>query len=118
MDMKPILTFNKPKTDGIRGKLQGGGGAPITPGVGAQAARIIPKVERLEKHFAEHIQLSYSPEGMQPERVLVLEVAGDVQNLADALAKVQGFELLAQHIVDRDFKDDNSSFGVQKQQKL
>ncbi|MBW0279494.1 MULTISPECIES: S8 family peptidase [Shewanella] len=116
MDMKPILTFNKPKTDGIRGKLQGRGGAPITPGVGAQAARIIPKVERLEKHFAEHIQLSYSPEGMQPERVLVLEVAGDVQNLADALAKVQGFELLAQHIVDRDFKDDN--FYIEKNGKI
>lgn len=115
MDMKPILTFNQPKRDGKRGRLQGGGEAPKTPGVSAQAARIFPKVENLEKRFAEYIQLSNSPEGMQPEKVLVLEVAGDVQNLADALAKVQGFELLAQHIVDKNFQDD--SFYIEKNGK-
>lgn len=107
MEIKPILTFNKPKRDGKRGKLQGGGAAPRTPGLHEQAARIIPKIENLEKRFAENILLADTPEGMQPEKVLVLEIAGDVQNLAEVLSKVHGFEVLSQSIVDREFRDEN-----------
>ena len=116
MDIKPILTFNKPKRDGKRGKLQGGGEAPRTPSIQEQAVRIIPKVDSLEKRFAENILLADTPEGMQPEKVLVLEIAGDVQNLAEALSKVRGFEILSQSIVDREFRDENF-FYVKKGEK-
>lgn len=106
MDMKPILTFNRPNVDGQRGPLPRGSSKVHTPGPQEQANRIFPKVELLERKFAESIQLSSAPDGMQPEKVLVLEIAGDVQNLVDSLARVQGFEVLSQSIVDRDFQDE------------
>ena len=106
MDMNPILTFNKPNTEGERGRLSRGGSKVHTPGPQEQANRIFPKVEQLERKFAESIQLSSAPDGMQPEKVLVLEIAGDVQNLIDSLARVKGFEVLSQSIVDRDFQDE------------
>lgn len=117
MEIKPILTFNKPKRDGKRGKLQGGGEAPRTPGIHEQAVRIIPKVESLEKRFAENILLADSPEGMQPEKVLVIEIAGDVQNLAEALSKVHGFEVLSQSIVDREYRDENFFYEKKGEKK-
>jgi len=106
MDMKPILTFNTPKKGGKRGKLPSGGGKPHTPGLNAQASRIFPKVEQLEAQFSEHIQLSTSPEGLQPEKVLVLEVAGEVQDLAKSLAKVPDFDVLAQNLIESNFQDE------------
>lgn len=106
MDMKPILTFNNPNKDGKRGKLPRGGSKPRTPSLNEQASRILPKVQQLEKQFAEHMQLSISPEGMLPEKVLVLEVAGDVQNLAKSLSKVEGFNILSQNLIDSSFQND------------
>lgn len=114
--MKPILTFNSPSKNGKRGKLPSGGGKPHTPSLNEQASRILPKVKQLEKQFAEHMQLSTSPEGMQPEKVLVLEVAGDVQNLAKSLSKVDGFHILSQDLIDSSFQDD--SFYEEKNGKI
>jgi hypothetical protein len=54
MDRKPILTFNAPKTDGKRANLPGGGEKVMTPGMRAQASRLFPKIDSLEKQFAEH----------------------------------------------------------------
>ena len=105
MDMKPILTFNEPVKDGKRGKLGGGGGKPHTPGTKEQAKRIMPKVEQLERNLAEHVQLSGVPDGLLPEKVLVLEIAGDVQNLVKSLSKVPGLEMLSQSILDTHFQD-------------
>lgn len=106
MEKKPLLTFNKPSTDGKRGKLQGGGGKVNTPGPQEQAVRIFPKVEQLEQKFAESINLSDVPNGMLPEKVLVLEIAGDIQNLVDSLGRVEGFEMLSQSILEREFQDE------------
>lgn len=103
MDKKPLLTFNAPNTERKRDRLPPGRSNLQTPGLQKQAARIFPKVEALELKFAETIQLSNSPSGMQPEKVLVLEIAGEVQNLIDSLAKTPGFEFLSQSLLEREF---------------
>lgn len=116
MELNPLLTFNTPKTNGDRAPLQGGGGAPNTPDIGKQSKKIFPKLEQLQHKFAEHIQLSDSPMGMQPEKVLVLEIAGEIQDLASALNKIPGFELLSQALVDKNFKDDD--FYIRDKDKI
>ncbi|MCL2893747.1 S8 family peptidase [Brenneria tiliae] len=100
MDLNPLLVFNEPEKDGKRGKLPGGGETVLGPGRRAQAERIFPKIEELERKFAEHIQLTPTPEGLLPEKVLVLEIAGDVQDLARALAQVRGFEFLSNYLLE------------------
>ncbi|EAQ65266.1 hypothetical protein MED121_18535 [Marinomonas sp. MED121] len=107
MERKPILTFRKPNTDRKRDKLSPPRVQKCAPSEDKQKARIFSKIETLEIKFAENIKLSDSPEGMLPEKVLVLEVAGDIQNLALALAKVEGFEFIASELLDSSYQDEN-----------
>lgn len=88
--------------------MQGGvgGGELHIPG-GAQAARIFPKLDAIEQTFAEHIQLADSPDGMVPEKVLVLEVAGDPGELSNRLSRIEGLEFMTS-VVDRvKYSDDD-----------
>jgi hypothetical protein len=107
MDRKPILTFNAPKTDGKRANLPGGGEKVMTPGMRAQASRLFPKIDSLEKQFAEYVHLSHFPAGMQPEKVLVLETASAISDLARAFSLVPGFELMGQELLSSDYQDDD-----------
>jgi hypothetical protein len=59
-----------------------------------------PKIDALRQKFAEHIRLSETADGLTPEKVLVLEIAGDPQNLAKRLSKVEGFEFMTSVILD------------------
>ncbi|CAM3046019.1 S8 family peptidase [Shewanella loihica] len=107
MERKPILTFYEPKKDLQRNKLPNPVGSELHgPGIAAQANKIFPKIEELTKKFSENIHLSDTPDGMLPEKVLVLEIAGNIQNLANALSKVPGFEVLSEYIIDSDFQDE------------
>jgi hypothetical protein len=77
-----------------------------------------PKIDALRQKFAEHIRLSETADGLTPEKVLVLEIAGDPQNLAKRLSKVEGFEFMTSVILDRKYQDDEfyatDSHGVRK----
>lgn len=118
MALKPILLFNKPDVGGVKGKLRGGSPPIIHPGFDNQSDFFFPKINVLRQKFAEHIRLSESADGLTPEKVLVLEIAGDPQNLAKRLSKVEGFEFMTSVILERKYQDDQfyatDSHGARK----
>lgn len=117
MDVKPLLTFNKPRKNKKRDDLNGSGGKIQTPGISYQANKLFPKLDSLSHEFSQYIELSNTPESMQPEKVLVIELAGDVQSFARALSKVAGFELLAHNLVAERFEDEHFYDLNKKKQK-
>ncbi len=106
MAHNPLLVFTPPKPEKKRDGLTPNRASVVPQNIDVQAGRIFPKVELLERKFAEYIELAESPDGFLPEKVLVLEVAGEIQNLANALAKVPGFEYLSSTLLDKDFQTD------------
>lgn len=98
MERHPLLVFKAPETELPKGKLPRGGAVTTGPGRDVQITRIFSRLSSVSSQFAEHIRLTESPEGLVPEKVLVLEVAGDVSNLAKALANVEGFQFLANYV--------------------
>lgn len=92
----PLLSFPAP-TQADRNKLGGGGSPPHFPGVGRQRARIAPQLAVLQQAFqAKSLKLQHAAPMESPELILVLEVAGTVQNFAKAVGKVPGLEWLVE----------------------
>ncbi|MEJ2044679.1 MAG: S8 family peptidase [Reinekea sp.] len=106
MDRKPLLTFPPQKTNetGID-SLPGGGDRLITPSLPEQYTKFSPRLNSLERQFAEHIRLTDCIEGLTPEKILVLEISGSIQNFTAALNKIQGFEGV-QHLFSEEQADD------------
>ena len=105
MDLRPHLTFLPPVAVSELDRLDGRSSPIHTPSTGQQFRRFEPKIEQLKTQFAEHIDLCESVEGLSPEKILVLELAGSVQNFANALCKVEGFEYMA-HWFTEDLADE------------
>lgn len=93
--MKPILSFPratlgkklKQKTV-IPPKLQ-------TPARGGQYQRLFPIFKKITESFStSQAQVSASHEGMQVERMLVIETAGAIANFYKAASKVPGLDLI------------------------
>jgi len=106
MEVMPLLTFNKPKKGGNRDKLPSGASKIHTPSLSMQGSLILPKLDSLENSFSEFIQISESPDGLQPEKVLVMEIAGQIQDLSKSLKRVPGLELLAQNLMDKEYQSE------------
>ncbi|MDM3315974.1 S8 family peptidase [Citrobacter sp. Cb220] len=104
MAMNPLLVFTPPKPVTKRDSLPPNGSSVRFPDLDDQSGRVFPKVELLERKFAEYIELSDTADGFLPEKVLVLEVAGEIHNLASALARVPGFEYLSSALLEKDFE--------------
>ena len=85
MVLRPHLSFPPSQSAAKIDRLPGGGGGLVAPSPSSQLSRFTPKIREMQTQFAEHIALCESVEGMSPEKILVLEVAGSIQNFADAL---------------------------------
>ncbi|MGK8754691.1 S8 family peptidase [Enterobacter cloacae] len=107
MAKNPLLIFTAPKTVSERDVLPPFVSSIQSPPFDIQAARVIPKVEILERKFAEYIELADTADGFLPEKVLVLEVAGEIQGLANALARVKGFEYLSSTLLEKSFDSED-----------
>ena len=100
MVLRPHLSFPPSQSAAKIDRLPGGGGGLVAPSPSSQLSRFTPKIREMQTQFAEHIALCESVEGMSPEKILVLEVAGSIQNFADALQNVEGFEYLSRRLTD------------------
>ena len=90
----PLLFFSVP-TEAGRNSLGGGNGSVHIPGIGRQRARIAPQLAVLQQAFeAKRLRLQQAAPMENPELILVLEVAGTVQNFANAVSKVPGLDWL------------------------
>ena len=117
MAKNPLLTFRPPEIDRPRDNLRGGGGRIITPSRGLQAQKVLPKVEALQRQLSEYAQLSTTMSGFQPEKVLVLEIAGNVQDIVKAISKVSGLEFVGEDLLDDKFISDEFYQEKNKQKK-
>ena len=64
-----------------------------------QRDRFSPVFDRLQAVLSrpgQHIELQEDPTALAPERVIVFEIGGTVQNFLKALTKVNGFEFMAE----------------------
>lgn len=107
MAKNPLLIFTAPKAVNKRDDLPPFVSSIQSPPFDIQADRVISKVEKLERKFAEYIELAETAEGFLPEKVLVLEVAGEIQGLANALARVKGFEYLSSTLLEKSFDSED-----------
>jgi subtilase family protein len=84
-----------------RDKLQG-------PGTGRQAQRIGPQLQRITAALdAQQLRLRATPDALEPETILVLEIAGEVSTFAKAMLKVPGLEFLGEQALAQLDPDDD-----------
>lgn len=107
MQLKPLLVFHPPQQTDQSGKA-GKRIIPkvVGPGREEQAERILSAIQQLDKQFTGYAQLVSSPDGLLPEKTLVLEIAGSVDNLAKALSKVPGFQFISCELSDEQMEDE------------
>jgi subtilase family protein len=84
---------------------------PTGPGAAEQEQRLGPVFSRLRESLeTERLSLTDEPAATAPEYVLVLEVAGEMDEFVAAVAKVEGLEYLAEELGDK--LDDTSMFAA------
>ncbi|MCR1315627.1 hypothetical protein NR352_00920 [Enterobacter soli] len=105
MDLNPLLVFNAPAPYGVSDRLRGGGGETYFPP--RQGARIFPRLDAVEQKFAEFIHLADAPDGFVPEKILVLEIAGDPGELANRLSRIEGLEFMTSTLMEAKYTSED-----------
>lgn len=83
-----------------RGKIRG-------PGAIQQAQRLSPSFRRLTEAFdAQRLQVIDDPAALEPEQILVLEIAGELDEFVRALKRIPGLEFLADEVTEKIDPDD------------
>ena len=103
----PLLPIPSPETD-LRPPGPRGGSKPLVPGRARQGERLQPVFRRLRAVFDEGrdpLTLVDDPAGIAPERALVLEIAGTIDKLHDAIELIPGLELVGDE--ETEFEADN-----------
>ena len=109
----PLLIFPRPSS-ATRAKRTSGGGRFRLPSASRQAERILPQFQRIHDAIEQkRLALRGNPLGIQPEKVLVLETIGSVDNFINAVKHVEGLEWLGESELtnippDDDFQDTDS----------
>lgn len=112
----PLLPVPKPGRD-KRPKGVGGGPKIQTPSRARQRERLGPTFQRLKDVFNQQrdpLSLREDPMGIAPERALVFEVAGSIQDFSAAVARIDGLDFLADEELILGPDDD---FGVVETRK-
>ena len=72
------------------------------PGAGVQQQRLGGAFQRLTAAFdAQRLQVAGDPNALEPDRVLVLEIAGEIDEFVRAVQRVPGLEYLAEEVEDK-----------------
>ncbi len=92
---------------------------PRRPSVGEQSERLGPKFNRLRSSFdLERLTLQSHPEGLEPEKALVLEIEGSIENFQNAVRRIEGLEWLADWQGDELDPDDRFFFQSEDSEPL
>jgi len=109
---RPLFLFPAPER-ADRAKLSPGFGRIHRPSHGRQGERVFPIFARLQEAFnARQLELQQTAAGIEPEQVLVIETIGGVENFANAVRRIEGFEWMGEIEVeeispDEDFYNEN-----------
>ncbi|WP_150116043.1 S8 family peptidase [Desulfovibrio fairfieldensis] len=121
MANRPLLLFPTPES-APRATLPSGFPNVRKPSAARQWDRLSPQFQQLQKAFEDQrVRLQQNAAGIEPEQVLVIETIGSVQDFANAVKKIQGFEWMgevegAKTPPDDDFYDErhhDHELGVQ-----
>jgi hypothetical protein len=84
------------------------------PGPAAQERRLGPALQRLTNAFnAQRVQLVGDPQGLEPDQILVLEIAGEIDDFVRAVQRVPGLEYLAEEVEDKLDPDEFAAVDLQ-----
>ena len=109
----PLLFFPSPdRADRTKRKMNPV--KPFKPSVSRQWERLSPVFQRLQESFNERCaELQRTPVGIDPEQALVIETIGSVENFANAVKKVRGFEWMREIEID-DIAPDEDFYNIDK----
>lgn len=101
---KPLLRLNNPEATDRRRSGGGGGRArQFDPEVQARAyGPVFRQLRSVLDRTDASMQLRADPNSLAPERLLVLEVTGSVQNFANAVARIAGLEFSGEETLEAD----------------
>jgi hypothetical protein len=96
------LPFQPPVPRPKTGGRPGGRAKPTGPGPATQAHRLGPVFANLRDALdAERVQVTEEPEAASPDVILVMEIAGDLDEFVGAVRSVDGLEYLAEELGDK-----------------
>lgn len=111
MARHPLLVFPTP-VSAERSSLTARGSPPRVPSHDRQVARLAPRFEDLRRSFEEDTATArLAVDGADPERVLVLEVAGSVEDFANAVRRIPGMQWMGEFDDERPADEDFSIAG-------
>lgn len=100
MPERPLLLFPTPEVTS-KSNLGGGGGRPHLPTHFRQGERLAPKFTQLQEAVrARNIEFQQAVTGIDPEQVLVMETIGSVEDFANAVKRIDGFEWMGEFEID------------------
>ena len=109
----PLLFFPSPDS-ADRTKRGNSIPKPFKPSISRQWERLSPVFQRLQESFNERCaELRRTPVGIDPEQALVIETIGSVENFANAVKKVRGFEWMGEIEID-DIAPDEDFYNVDR----
>ena len=100
MPERPLLLFPTPE-EASRSGLGGSAGHVRKPTAQRQWERLSPLFGQLQAAFdSRRVELQQTSAGTDPEQVLVIETIGGVENFANAVRRIQGFEWMGEVAID------------------
>ncbi len=93
-EQRPLLIFPEPSE--VRRRRRGGGPSHIHfPSHQRHTINLTPKFRSLQRSFiAEQTQVQQTPQGILPEKVIVLETIGTVEEFRRAIERIEGLDWL------------------------
>lgn len=108
-ESRPLLTFG-PAIVGERPKRTGRGRSNLVkPNPGRQASRIEPQFRKLVSAFeAQRAKMGVGiPDEVDPNLVIVFDLAGSVKDFCNAINRIEGLEFLSEFVGDVADSDDD-----------
>src|SRR5271169_5528601 len=109
---KPLLRLNQPRD--VPKRRSGGGGAAVRQFERAAQSRahgpIFRNLRNVLNALNPALQLRADPNSLAPERLLVFEVTGSVQNFATAVSRIPGLEFAGEEELVADGFDESPEF--------
>jgi hypothetical protein len=107
LPLQPPTATPRETGSGRRARIEG-------PGPAAQQRRLGPVLQRLTDAFnAQRLEVAADPDALEPDRVIVLEIAGEIDEFVRAVQRVPGLEYLAEEVEDKIDPDDFAAIDRQ-----
>jgi len=107
MPERPLLVFPEPD-EAPRSKGRSFPGKVHRPTHGRQGQRLSPRLDQLQQAFeARRVEVQQTIAGIDPEQVLVIETIGSIEDFANAVRRIDGFEWMGELELDEIAPDED-----------